>query len=209
VTLVLYDHPNSSNALKARFMLAEVGLPYERVHVPLVDPRPETVTEIHPFGTVPLLVDGDTVVGESGAILRYLAAREGRTDLYPDDLKARARVDWIVDTWGTMLYPPLAQVWMQGLFYASYSEPDDPRGADQAALAAAVEGVLPALRKAERLVAANGTATGSFTIADVFMGPSLWRTNRLPIPFDDLPNLARIRETVAERPSFAAADPVV
>ena len=38
--LVLYDHPASSNALKARFLLAELGLEYERRHVPFAEPRP-------------------------------------------------------------------------------------------------------------------------------------------------------------------------
>jgi glutathione S-transferase len=209
MSLVLYDHPNSSNALKVRFMLAELGLPYERVLVPMRDPRPEAVTRVHPFGTVPLLADGEHHVGESGAILRYLAQREGRTDLYPEDLKARSRVDWVIDTWATALYPPLAGVWMAALFYAHYDEPADPDGADPVVVAAAVERARVPLRHAERLVAGNGTAVGSFTIADVFMGPSLWRTRRLPIPFDDLPKLGRIRDAVSERPSFAAADPIV
>ena len=38
--IVLYDNPASSNAMKVRFLLAELGLDYERRHVPLAHPRP-------------------------------------------------------------------------------------------------------------------------------------------------------------------------
>ena len=86
--LVLYDHPLSSNALKVRFLLAELGLQYERVHVPFAHPRPEELTRFHPFGTIPVLVDGELRVGESNAILRYLANRFGPM---PEDLATALR----------------------------------------------------------------------------------------------------------------------
>jgi glutathione S-transferase len=38
--LILYDNPASSNAMKVRFLLAELALNYERRHIPLVKPRP-------------------------------------------------------------------------------------------------------------------------------------------------------------------------
>lgn len=38
--LTLYDHPDSSCALRVRFLLAELGLPYDRRQVPMVRPRP-------------------------------------------------------------------------------------------------------------------------------------------------------------------------
>ena len=82
MTLVLYDNPASSNALKVRFLLAELRLPCTRRHVPLGFPRPEWYLEEYPFGTVPFLRDGDLALGESNAILRYLAMREGRTAAY-------------------------------------------------------------------------------------------------------------------------------
>ena len=56
-------------------------------------PRPDWFTSWHPFGTIPGLRDGDFLLGESNTILRYLARREGRVDLYPDDPRGQARVD--------------------------------------------------------------------------------------------------------------------
>jgi glutathione S-transferase len=40
MTLALYDNPVSSNALKVRFLLAVLGLEYERRDVPLERPPP-------------------------------------------------------------------------------------------------------------------------------------------------------------------------
>ena len=86
MTLVLYDHPVSSNALKVRFLLAELGLEHERRRVELSRPRDPAYVALNPMGTVPLLLDGDFALAESHAILRYLADREQRDDLYPTDL---------------------------------------------------------------------------------------------------------------------------
>ena len=205
MALVLYDNPLSSNALKARFLLAELGLEYERVHVPFDEPRPEWLTRHHPFGRIPLLEDGDVRVGESNTILRYLAAREGRRDLYPDDPAERARVDWAMDTWSTQVRPALyrGESALSPVWY-----PDDVGEPDPDAVAAALEGIRAPLDAFERLVADDGTVTGAFSIADCCVTPVLWRWRVLPFDGDAWPRLARIRDAAAARPAFAAAGPV-
>ena len=95
--LVLYDNPRSSNALKVRFLLAELGLAHERRAVDLARPRPEGYIALNPVGGIPTLDDDGFVLSESHAILRYLAAREGRDDLLPADPFERARVDEFLD----------------------------------------------------------------------------------------------------------------
>lgn len=205
MALVLYDNPLSSNALKARFLLAELGLDYERVQVPFDEPRPEWFVRIHPFGRIPLLEDGDVRVGESNTVLRYLAAREGRRDLYPDEPAARARVDWVMDTWSTQVRPALhrAERVLSPRWY-----PGAEGDVDADAETAALEAIRSPLDALERLVADNGTATGAFTIADCCLTPVLWRWRALPFDADAWPKLARVRDANAARPSFAAAGPV-
>ena len=97
MALLLYDNPVSSNALKVRFMLAEVGLTYERRTVPFDLPRPDWYLAVNRVGGIPTLADGNLVLAESHAILRYLADREQRSDLYPPDLRERAAVDEFLD----------------------------------------------------------------------------------------------------------------
>jgi glutathione S-transferase len=206
--LLLYDNPASSNAMKVRFLLAELGLEYDREHVPLARPRPDWYLARYPFGTVPFLEDGDFSLGESNAILRYLANRERRTDLYPSDPAARAAVDWALDAWSTQFrgafFPAERIGIMHGDWEQGGSRADD---ADQDELAAAIEPVRPKLDVMERFVADNGTVVGTFTIADCAFAPVLWRWYRLPLDFAPWPKVARLRDTVTARPAFSEMGP--
>jgi glutathione S-transferase len=206
--LVLYDHPLSSNALKVRFLLAELGLEYERVHVPFARPRPDKLTALNPFGTIPALVDGDLRLGESNAILRYLARREGRDDLYPTEAAACARVDWLLDTWSMHVRPALHRLEDAAIFFRGGEAVGPVEDADQAEVEAEKGPVEVSLDAYERLVSDNGTVVGRFTIAECCVGPALWRTKRLPLAFERWPHLGRIRDAVNARDSFLRADPV-
>jgi len=67
----------TSRTIRPHWMLCELGLPYEtREIIPRTDSMddPEFV-KLCPRGKVPLLQDGDLVLGESGAIVSYLADR--------------------------------------------------------------------------------------------------------------------------------------
>jgi glutathione S-transferase len=90
--VILYDHPASGNCMKARILLRQLELPYERVQVDLF--KGETRTPEHfgrnPDGRIPVLeLDSGETVAESGAILLHLA--EG-TPYLPTDRLARTRV---------------------------------------------------------------------------------------------------------------------
>ena len=90
--MLLYDNPVSSNALKVRFLLAELGLAYDCREVPIRSRGPTGTSPQNPLGGIPTLDDDGLVMAESNAILRYLAQREGRDDLYPAGSgRARAR----------------------------------------------------------------------------------------------------------------------
>ncbi|CAE7747074.1 GstD1, partial [Symbiodinium pilosum] len=66
--------------------------------------------EKNPFHTIPTYEGKDGyMLGESNAILRYMAAKY-RPEYYPDgDAKMRARIDWAMDSMGTSVY----QKWNQ------------------------------------------------------------------------------------------------
>ncbi len=201
----------SSNALKVRFLLAELGLEYQRRHVALARPRPDWYTRVNPFGGVPTLEDGDLQLAESNAIARYLATREGREDLYPVDPTRRARVDWALDAWSTSTRPALFRLELPVLFETGDFETGafHPERADAAKVERALPGAAEALACFERFAEEDGTVCGGgFTIADACVAPVLFRSLALPLSFEDYPRLVRIRETVMARPAFAAAGPV-
>jgi glutathione S-transferase len=90
--VILYDHPASGNCMKARILLRQLELPYERVTVDLF--KGETRTPEHfernPDGRIPVLeLDSGETIAESAAILLHLG--EG-TPYLPTDRLARTRV---------------------------------------------------------------------------------------------------------------------
>ena len=93
----LYDYVASCNCYKARLLLAQLGLPYERVAIDIFDG--DTLTDeyaaMNPARTTPVLETDDArFLPESNAILFYLA--DG-TELLPDDPFERAEVvRWLV-----------------------------------------------------------------------------------------------------------------
>jgi glutathione S-transferase len=207
VSLTLYDFPTSGNARKVRLLLAELGLDYEHVPVPRARPRPDWYLELNPFGGVPAIRDGDLVLAESQAILRYLATREGRNDLYPTDPAARARVDWALDAWTTTVFPRIFP-----LYRVLVAETRDEAGKPHPEQAdpESVGRELPAAREGfqllERFVADDGTVAGNrFTIADCACGPVLLTVSGWPIDLEtDYPKTARIRAEIEARPSASA-----
>ena len=95
--MILYDHPASSNCMKARILLRQLEVPFETVTVDLFTgetKQPEHMAR-NPDGRVPVLeLDSGELIPESGAILLHLA--EGTPYLPPPGL-ARTRVyQWLM-----------------------------------------------------------------------------------------------------------------
>ena len=193
MALMLYDTRDSSNALKLRFLLAELGLAAELVEVALAGERPGWYRELHPFATVPCLVDGELVITESNAALRYLARRDGRDDLYPADPALAARVDALMDALSLQLRPLLWAV----------EEPIQSGGG--AADPAAVRELAHGLVAWERLLAANGELRTRFTIADIAITGRMAKIHTLPIEPGSIPLTSGLLERATGRAAFARA----
>lgn len=96
----LYYDPISTTCRPVMLFAAEHDIAFEDVFVELMAGgahSPEYLA-VNPNGIVPFLVDEDLAMGESSAILKYLADKVG-SKTYPKGLKARAKVnetmDWI------------------------------------------------------------------------------------------------------------------
>lgn len=175
MTLTLHANPRSSNAQKVRFLLAELGLPHEVREVPFGEERPAWHLAVNPVGGIPALVDGELQLAESHAILRYLAAREGRDDLYPAALADRARVDWLLDAIATTLREVTRPVdaaaygWRRRRGIGAEAPASDGG-------AAALAEAAPTLHAFAALLDPEGYAClGRFTLVDVAAAPYLHR----------------------------------
>jgi glutathione S-transferase len=110
--LKVYGRANSINVRKVLWMLGELALPYQREdwgrgYRPTSE---QAFRDINPVGVVPVIDDGDFRLRESNTIVRYLASKHGRDDLYPKDLRQRARVEAWMDWASTELYQGMRTV---------------------------------------------------------------------------------------------------
>jgi glutathione S-transferase len=199
----LHDHPRSSNAQKVRFLLGVLGLEAERRTVPFEAPRPAWHLALNPLGGIPVLIDGDLVLAESNAILRYLAARERRDDLLPGDPRERAPVDWLLDAVATTLRPATREVDAPAYGFRPQrgigAEPPDP-----AAVPAAIAAVESRLEAFSAQLGEGGYAClGRLTLADCAAMPSLWRLHHAGA-LGGHERLQVWAETVSSHPGWAA-----
>ena len=93
--LKLYFHP-SPNPMKAALLLEELQIPYEVVAVDIFkgdQHRPEFL-RINPNAKVPAIVDGETIVFDSHAILLHLAEKHRRF-IPASDAARGALLSWL------------------------------------------------------------------------------------------------------------------
>lgn len=76
MTLKLYDYELDDDGYKVRLALGALGLPWETVAVDMFPGAAQTrppLIDLNPRGTLPILVDGGTILSDPQAILVYLA----------------------------------------------------------------------------------------------------------------------------------------
>jgi glutathione S-transferase len=92
--LRFYDAPISGNTYKVRLLLAQLAIPHEAVRLDIAGGavRAKDFRKVNPFGRVPFIVEDGFALGESNAILLYLARG---SKLLP----AEARAQGLVQQW--------------------------------------------------------------------------------------------------------------
>jgi glutathione S-transferase len=86
--LVFYTNPMSRGRI-ARWMLEEVGQPYQTVLLDYADLKAPAYLAVNPMGKVPALRHGDMVITECAAICAYLADAFPEAGLVPPPGLAR------------------------------------------------------------------------------------------------------------------------
>lgn len=101
----LYAHKISTVSRPVLLFIAENKIDCEFVNVDLMtgEHMQEPFTKLNPSKQVPVLEDGDFVLTESSAILKYLAEKID-SPAYPKDLRPRARVNEMMDWLNTGFY---------------------------------------------------------------------------------------------------------
>ncbi|VWX58339.1 glutathione S-transferase family protein [Sphingorhabdus sp. 109] len=107
----LYHFPLSGHAHRARLFLSLIGAEVEVIDVDLGagEHKQPDYLKLNRFGQVPVLVDGDTIIADSNAILVYAAKKFGRTDWLPDGAAEAAAVQrWLSVAAGQIAFGPAA-----------------------------------------------------------------------------------------------------
>ncbi|MFB2898489.1 glutathione S-transferase family protein [Aerosakkonemataceae cyanobacterium BLCC-F50] len=94
----LYHTELSGNCHKVRLMLSLLEIKHERVLVDLAggEHKSADFLELNPLGQVPVLMDGDTLIRDSQAILVYLTRKYEREDWLPLEAESMAKVmQWL------------------------------------------------------------------------------------------------------------------
>lgn len=193
----LYGAPMSSSG-RTRWMLEEVGVPYEykRVDTRSGQTRSPEYLALYGGGKVPVLRDGDLVLGESIAINFYLAEKY-KPELMPSELEQRARAyQWSL--WGvTNLQNELLTIMFDAM------RPAEQRNAS--ATEAAKASALSLLQFLERSLQGRSYLLGEqLSVADVNLGSVINLARRTGL-LAELPNTAAWMERLAARPAYVRA----
>lgn len=200
MTLKLW-HCKDARSLRAVWALEEMAIDYELITLPF-PPRflqPEYL-EINPLGTVPYLVDGDTVMTESTAICHYLAEkyRKDEFTLKPDHPEYGDYLNWLYHSDATLTFP-------QTIFFRYAMLESEERRQPK---------VAADYRKwfLKRLVMLNRHILNReflcdqrFTIADIAITYALFLGKSLGINVDYEPQVTDYLRRMTSRPAFRQA----
>ncbi len=197
--ITLWGRKSSANVQKVVWALEELGIPYE--HVPLggsfggLD-APD-YRALNPNGLVPTLRDGDLVVWESHAILRYLSARYGEGTLWPTNPAERAIVDQWTDWTATMFQP----AWIKVFWQVIRTAPEDQNPAEIARSIADTSKLLAIMDG--RLAQTRFLAGDNLTYADLAAGAAFYRWYSMEIERPDYEHVRAYYERLAQRPAYS------
>jgi glutathione S-transferase len=198
--LKLYFAPNT-RAVRIAWLLEELGLDYELIRFTLGDKemRQEPFLKVHPNGRVPVLVDGDVTIFESGAIVEYILARHAggrmRPDVGSDDFPTY--LQWLHYSEGMMM-PPINTIIVETVIL-----PPERRNEVNVKRAQKLLGQM--LTSVETHMQGRKFLAGDFSGADIMLGHNITGISRFGDYLDNLPNLSAYADRLISRPAFQKA----
>ncbi|MEL7013504.1 MAG: glutathione S-transferase family protein [Pseudomonadota bacterium] len=197
--ITIYGRATSSNVQLVMWAIGELGLEHTRLdygHMYEGLDTPEFLA-MNPHGKIPVLKDGDLVIWESAAILRYLAATYADSTFWPDDPTTRSQVDMWAE-WGKN---ELCNAFTVPIFWSRVRTSAAAR--DEAALGQAVarfNGYMAHLD--QQLIGKTFVCGDAFTAADIMIGHLLYRWFTIDVARDAHPQVEAYYTRLTERPAY-------
>ncbi|WP_070414837.1 glutathione S-transferase family protein [Pseudomonas lundensis] len=200
--LKVWGRKNSSNVRKVLWCAEELALPYEREEAGgafgVVD-TPQ-YRALNPNGRVPMIEDGDFVLWESNAIVRYLAARYGSdTSWYQRDVYVRAQADkWMDWTTSTFAGP------FRDLFWGMLRTPAEQQ--DWVLINGASKTCAELLSIVDQALSEKPYLSGDeIGMGDIPLGSFIYAWFEMPLERPSMPNLEAWYERLKLRPCYRGA----
>ncbi len=183
---------NSANVQKVMWTLGELDFAYIRRDVGGSFGYPDDYP--NPNSVVPTLRDGDLVVWESNACVRYLARTYGLGSLWPEDpaqlVLADMWMEWQRSDISNAFFP-LFQMMVRGM--ASTPE----------RLQRNIENCARCFRQLDAQLASRDYVCGAeLTMADIVIGAMMYRYMTLPVERPELPALEAWYARLTDRPAY-------
>ncbi len=197
--LKVWGRRSSFNVQKVLWLVGELGLAHE--HVPAGGSfgglDAPSFRAMNPHGRVPVIADGELVVWESHAILRYLAARYDTGGFWRAEPSERARIDGWMDWSQTALQ----RDFLMGVFWGFYRTPEAQR--DWPAIRKSLARCADHFRLLDDVLAERPFLAGEeLSLADIPAGTSLYRYFELDIERPATPNVTAWYRRLQERPAY-------
>jgi glutathione S-transferase len=189
--LIFYTNPQSRGRI-VRWMLEEVGRPYETEVIPYDQLKSDRYLAVNPMGKVPAVKHRDHVITECAAICTYLA------DMFPEAMLGPS-ADEKADYYRWLFYaagPLEAAVSNQAMGWVPTPERERMFGYGNFDRVVAVLDELFSLR--------NYVCGNRFTAADVYVGSQIM----FPLQFNMLPereSFLKYRDRLQQRPAYKRA----
>jgi glutathione S-transferase len=196
--LKIWGRKNSVNVQKVMWGLGELGLPHERIDIAgeFGGNREPAYLTLNPNGLVPTLQDGDFVLWEGNAILRYLAREHGQGLLEPKEARARALASQWMD-WQLSVIGPAIRDAFWGLVRTA------PEKRDHAAIEASKAATTAAIRILDGALAKSAYVAGDqFSMGDIPVGLMGYRYRALVPERPVFPHFERWFAAISGRRAF-------
>lgn len=198
-SIKLYDSQTSPNCHRVKVVLEEKRLPYELMPVDLKagEQKKPDFLRFNPYGKVPVIIDGETVLYESCIINEYLEERYPEFPLMPKDYARRANIRILID-YGLNHFAPPYQKLRQELRWKSEKE------RDRQIIENAVSQLVNLFQRLEREIGDKPYLAGEFSLLDAALIPRFLRMEKWAVgilPNSTLPRMGAWLNRMKERAS--------
>ena len=195
----LYDFLSSPNCQRVKVVLAEKKLPYEVVPVDLrkKEQKKPDFLKLNPYGKVPVIIDGTTVLYESCIINEYLDEKYPDIPLMPRDPAKKAKIRILTDYGMNHLDGPYQRLRQERM--------KEEKERNQETIENATKELKSLLQRFEREIGEQPYLAGDFSLLDADLIPRFLRMEGFGVlPDTSLPRLGSWLQRMKQRPSVRA-----